>query len=74
MNAVFDSDLPYAPDPGPDFGNIPSSDEWIHHAVVKDGGNTTYYRDGDVANTGLIPQAGSALPPGGFVQPQLRWR
>ncbi|MGK0190297.1 MAG: hypothetical protein ACI9R3_006120, partial [Verrucomicrobiales bacterium] len=32
------------PDPIPD-------DVWVHHAIVKDGNNFTYYRDGEESNT-----------------------
>ena len=35
--------------------DIPSNDEWIHHAVVKQGDSLVYFRDGQVANSGTIP-------------------
>lgn len=30
--------------------DIPSNDEWIHHAVVKEGDQLVYYRNGEAAN------------------------
>jgi hypothetical protein len=35
---------------GINYGSIPG-DEWIHHALVKDGADLTYYRNGEVAGT-----------------------
>jgi hypothetical protein len=38
------------------YDDIPSG-EWIHHAVVKDGANLTYYRNGVAQATDMITQA-----------------
>ena len=35
---------------GINYGSIPG-DEWIHHALVKDAADLTYYRNGEVAGT-----------------------
>jgi len=35
-----------------DYEDVPA-DIWVHHAVVKDGANLTYYRNGEVAGTGI---------------------
>ena len=44
-----DSDLQWG-DAGPDDVRIPNDDEWYHHAVVKDGDELKYYRDGELRN------------------------
>ena len=36
--------------PGVTADNIPSNDEWLHHTVVKQGDQLTYYRNGVVAS------------------------
>jgi hypothetical protein len=33
---------------------IPSNDQWIHHVVVKDGDQLSYYRNGELANSSTI--------------------
>ncbi|MCA9213698.1 MAG: PEP-CTERM sorting domain-containing protein [Planctomycetales bacterium] len=63
LNAVGEANLAYdpfagSPAPSPD---IPSNDEWIHHAVVKSGDTLVYYRDGVVENFRQI-QVGMASP------------
>lgn len=55
MNGNGDDNLAYDAD-------IPA-DVWMHHAVVKDGGSLTYYRDGVEASAGVFTQAM------GFAQP-----
>ena len=55
MDAAGGPNIPY--DPAVDNSaddDIPSNDEWIHHAVVKQGNALVYFRDGKVANSGTI--------------------
>ena len=49
MNAGFDNDLQYDLCECPER-HIPSDDEWYHHAVVKNGSELAYYRDGELWN------------------------
>jgi hypothetical protein len=49
MNAgAVSNDLQYA------TNDIPSNDQWIHHAVVKEGDAVTYFRNGVVGNEGFV--------------------
>jgi len=50
---------------GPDDNRMPNNDEWIHHAVVKDGDTMKYYRNGEARNEvslGLGQQSPDELP------------
>lgn len=67
-NGAATGNIPYEPFVGsgvadPDVVNIPSDDQWYHHAVVKQGDTITYYRDGVAQNstTFSVPM-GSADP------------
>jgi len=44
-----------------DYPDLPQ-DQWMHHAVVKDGGTTRYYRDGVLTGTGSVPGDMPPLP------------
>ena len=48
VNATGDNDLQYG------STDIPSSDVWMHHAVVKQAATLTYLRNGEVINTGRV--------------------
>ncbi len=53
MNGAAAGNVQYSPATDSETG-IPSNDEWIHHVVVKDGEELTYYRNGEVANQGMV--------------------
>ncbi len=44
-----------------DYDNLPG-DTWAHHAVVKDGMDYTYYRDGVLSGTNNINRTSEGLP------------
>ncbi len=63
INGVGDPNLPYDPFGGmaSDAADIPSNDQWIHHAVVKQGDSLVYYRDG-IAETSRTITVGMGSP------------
>lgn len=64
VDGTGDSDLQWG-DAGPDDVRIPNNDEWYHHAVVKQGDELKYYRDGELRNEvtlGLGQQSPDVLP------------
>jgi hypothetical protein len=50
MDGGHANDMQYFADGGDPDRHIPSNDEWMHHAVVKDADMLTYYRDGAPLN------------------------
>ncbi len=56
MNGGAAGNIPYDSFAGPGAINadIPSNDQWIHHAVVKNGDTLTYYRNGAIENSGSV--------------------
>ena len=63
MNGAAAGNLAYSPfnQVDPEIADIPSNDEWIHHAVVKQGDTLIYFRNGEFSNTGTLP-TGQASP------------
>ena len=53
MNGAATGNVQYSPAADSETG-VPSNDEWIHHVVVKDGEALVYYRNGEVANQGVV--------------------